>query len=495
MLSDVTIAFEAEMLKVGNCLNAHLHSHVKSHVEELHGRLAVELVVPPLVVFDMLQWSLNSLVDGGHAAHDDSGTFVTDDNLDYGDEDHNMIVMTFFWTNRDDAPTNVTWHENGQPHDKRTIATMQGGGHLQTHGVQGNKKHFTEPPTKRQRAGIQPQVCPDDHRLAQSLRSTERFQKKHHSVLSSSHPKTMSVGDPSDYNFRIKLGEPKEKNTLMGTAIRPNESLAKTTANARECFSPRSLEEARLEDLSTSKLAENESFPAPAGTGNDDPHHHNSDVQKFLDVATAKFASPIENHGNHPLGHHRHLKSPHAPHLFFSCGAGLRHLHEERLSPIVCMTDPLVSTEFAAQVNCGMLMEHVGEAGTPRPVEPGRVCSSAAVHKELGLASSTTDSQVWNADPQSLIGAILSKMCKSEFPDSTSNNRGPTQDCRRLLRGLSRLGFWTAGAGGTSELVGQVAPNLQKPSSQEAAILEQPQKVASVRNMSMLQKAGWARVG
>jgi hypothetical protein len=299
----------------------------------------------------------------------------------------------------------------------------------------------------------------------------------------------MSVGDPSDYNFRIKLGEPKEKNTLMGTAIRPNESLAKTTANAREYFSPRLLEEVRLEDLSTSKLAENESFPAPAGTGNDDPHHYNSDVQKFLDVATAKFASPIENYGNYPLGHHRYLKSPHAPHLFFSCGAGLRHLHEERLSPIVYMTDPLVSTEFATQVNYGMLMEHVGEAGTPRPVEPGRVYSSAAVYKELGLASSTTDSQVWNTDPQLLIGAILSKMYKSEFPDSTSNNRGPIQDYRRLLRGLSRLGFWTAGAGGASELVGQVAPNLQKPSSQEAAILEQPQKVASVRNMSMLQAA------
>ncbi len=154
MLSDVTIAFEAEMLKVGNYLNAHLHSHVKSYVEELYGRSAVELVVPPLVVFDMLQSSLNSLVDGGYAAHDDSGTFVTDNNLDYGDEDHNMIVMTFFWTNRDDVPTNVTWHENGQPHNKRTIATMQGGGHLQTYGVQGNKKHFTEPPTKRQRATL-----------------------------------------------------------------------------------------------------------------------------------------------------------------------------------------------------------------------------------------------------------------------------------------------------------------------------------------------------
>ena len=236
---------------------------------------------------------------------------------------------------------------------------MQGGGHLQTHGVQGNKKHWTEPPTKRQRVGIQPQARPNDHRLAQSLRSTERFQKKHHSVLSSSHPKMLSVGDPSDSNFRIKLGEPKEKNTLMGTAIRPNESLAKTTANARECFSPRSLEEVRLEDLSTTELAENASFPLPAGTGNDDPHHYNSDVQKFLDVATAKFPSPIEHYGNYPMGHNRYLKSPHAPHSFFSCGAGLRHLHEERLSPIVYMTDPLASTEFAAQVNHGMLMVHV----------------------------------------------------------------------------------------------------------------------------------------
>jgi hypothetical protein len=127
MLSDVTIAFEADMLKVGNYLNAHLHAFVKSYVEELYGRSAVELVVPPLVVFDLLQSSLNSLVDGGYAAHDDSGTFVTDNDLDYGDEDHNMIVITFFWTNRKDVPTNVTWYENGQPRNKRSIATMQAG--------------------------------------------------------------------------------------------------------------------------------------------------------------------------------------------------------------------------------------------------------------------------------------------------------------------------------------------------------------------------------
>ena len=54
-----------------------------------HGAKAVDTVVPPLVVFDMIQSSLNSLVDRGYAGHDDSGTFVSDNDLDYGDEDHN----------------------------------------------------------------------------------------------------------------------------------------------------------------------------------------------------------------------------------------------------------------------------------------------------------------------------------------------------------------------------------------------------------------------
>ena len=44
----------------------------------------------------MIQSSLNSLVDGGYAGHDDSGTFDSDNDLDYGDEDHNMMVPSFF---------------------------------------------------------------------------------------------------------------------------------------------------------------------------------------------------------------------------------------------------------------------------------------------------------------------------------------------------------------------------------------------------------------
>jgi hypothetical protein len=484
MLSDVTLSFEADMLKVGNFLNAHLHAHLKSYVAEHHGKKAVDLVVPPLVVFDLLQSSLNSLSDGGYAAHDDSGNFVTDNNLNYGDEDHNMLVVTFFWTNRQDVPTNVTWVENGRPKNKSTIATRQGGAHFQTFGVQGNKKHYTEPPTRKQKKDLQPPIAINDHRLAQSLRSTERFQSRHHSLISKAHPKILSVGDPTDYNFKIVLGQPKEKNSLMGTAIRPNESSAKTTAEARQYFTPRLLEKVRC-------ITDEDDMANKPDSGNpiDGPDHDDSDVLKFLDVKTAKFVAPVENYSNYPTGHDRYLKSPHAPHSFFSCGAGLRHLHQERISPIVYMTDPLVSPELARQVNYGMLMEHLDDTGTPRPVAPGRVFSAAAVYKELGLSSSITDSQVWNTDSESLIGAIFSKMYKSEFPGSTSDDRGPIQDYRRLLRGQQRQGFWTGGAGGAAELVGQVAPDLQKPSSLEAAILEQPQKVFSIRNMSMLQAA------
>jgi hypothetical protein len=100
MLSDTSLAFEADMLKIGNYLmTARLHLHVCNYVQIHHGEMAVDVVVPPLVVFEMIQSSLNFLGDGGYAAHDDSGTFVTDNGLNYGNEDHNMIVPTFFWCN------------------------------------------------------------------------------------------------------------------------------------------------------------------------------------------------------------------------------------------------------------------------------------------------------------------------------------------------------------------------------------------------------------
>jgi hypothetical protein len=77
MLSDAILVFEAQMLTIGNFLNAHLHAHVKKYVASHHGNSAVDMVVPPLVIFDMIQSSLNSVLDGGYGKHDDSGTFVS----------------------------------------------------------------------------------------------------------------------------------------------------------------------------------------------------------------------------------------------------------------------------------------------------------------------------------------------------------------------------------------------------------------------------------
>jgi len=402
-----------------------------------------------------------------------------------------MIVPTFFWCNRDDASTAVTWAEKGKVgSNKRSIATITAGCHLQTYGVQGNKVHWTEPPTKKQRTKAVPPLSKDDHRLAQSLRSTNRFQLRHHAVLAASHPAIKSVGDPTDYNFKIRLGDRTEKNALMGTAIRPNEESAKGNAEARGYFTPLLLEKVRGDNHSTSE--EEDTAESQDETGLNDPIQ-----DRFLFVATAKFSAPAEIYCNYPLGQDRYLKIPHAPHLFFSSGAGLRHLHRERISPIVYLTDPKVPHELAKQVHYGFLMEHSGTNGAPRPVFPGRVFSAAAVYSQLGLAVGMTDSQVWDTDPDLLTGLFITKMYKSEYPENVANGRGPLLEYRRLISGRPRLGFWTAGGGGAGELIGQTGPNLDKASSLEAAILEHPQKVASARNQALLcaaQRKAWVQV-
>jgi hypothetical protein len=77
MLSDTAHSFEADMLKFGNFLNSHLHAHVHQHVARHHGKAAAKLVVPPLVLFKMIQSAVNSMTDSGHGWHNDSGSFVT----------------------------------------------------------------------------------------------------------------------------------------------------------------------------------------------------------------------------------------------------------------------------------------------------------------------------------------------------------------------------------------------------------------------------------
>ena len=494
MLSDAALAFDADMLTIGNFLNAHLHAHVKQYVAQQHGTKAADSVVPPIALFDMVQSSLNSLLDGGYGVHDDSGPFVSDNHLNYGDEDHNMIVLTFFWCNRGDASTAVTWAQKGCPrnaYNKHSIHTTTGGCHVQTYGVQSNKVHWTDPPNKPQRRKIKPPIAKDDHRLAQSLRSTSRFQKGHHAVLALSRPSIQSVGDPTDYNFKMRLGDHTANNGLMGTAIRPTDNSATMNAEPRDYFT-----QALLEKVKESK----KQHDIQEESSDEDSHAGDADDlnrDQFLTLSTVRFPAPSEIYCNYPCGHDRYLKIPSAPHLFFSCGDGLRALHRERISPIVYLAEPGVSTRLAQQVNYGFLMENVGTSKEPRPVAPGRVFSSAAVYRNLGLATGMTDSQVWDTDPERLVGLINTKAYKSEYPESVVNGRGPLVDYRRVKSGRPRLGFWTAGGGGASELIGQIAPNLQKASSLESATLEHAQKVTSARNRALLQAAqrkAWVQV-
>jgi hypothetical protein len=223
MLSDSTTqSFEADMLKIGNFLNSHLHAHVHQHVARQHGKAAAKLVVPPLVLFKMIQSAVNSMTDSGHGWHDDSGSFVSDNTLGYGDEDHNMIVPTFIWSNRRDVSTSsVTWAQKGQKSNSKTTDTLTAECHTQSSGVQANQEHCVtkakkwlvrvsqadnaEPGQKKQKRTWRA-ISKDDHRLAQSLRSTDRFLERHNLLLATSNPDIMCVGHPSDYNFRIRLG-------------------------------------------------------------------------------------------------------------------------------------------------------------------------------------------------------------------------------------------------------------------------------------------------
>jgi hypothetical protein len=138
----------------------------------------------------MIQSAVNSMTDSGYGWHDDSGSFVSDNTLGYGDEDHNMIVPTFIWSNRGDVSTNVTWAQKGQKSNSKTIETLAAECHIQTSGVQANQEHCVtkakkwlvgvsqadnaEPDQKKQKRTWRA-ISKDDHRLAQSLRSTDRF--------------------------------------------------------------------------------------------------------------------------------------------------------------------------------------------------------------------------------------------------------------------------------------------------------------------------------
>ena len=487
MLSDTSCIFEAHMLKIGNFVNAHLHQHLKRYVEANHGKKAVDIVVPPLVVFRMIQSSLNSLGAGGYAMHDDSGTFVTDNHLNYGDEDHNMLVPTFFWSNRTDVATKVSWAQKGMKKNKGSILTTSGGFHYQAYGVQMLQVHWTEPPIKKRAkdSKVAP-ISKDDHRFTQSLRSTLRFQELHHKVLYASKPDILSVGAPSDYNFRIRLGDVTERNSLMGTPIRPNDPTANNNAEPSRYFTTAVMKQAGL----NGNAVEGDSPDASTGDGTTGDEHVDPCQSRFLDVTTPRFPSPIEIYGNYPLGHDRYLKSPCSPHQFFSSGAGLQRLLKLRISPIVHLSEENFPAERATQVNYGFAMEHRDNDGVPRPVKPGRVYAASAVYRNLGLSSSMTDSQVWHTDHEQLVGTLLARGYKSEFPESSVLGRGPLVDYRRLVAGLQPLGFWTGGGGGAPSLIGEIsAPDLQKATSLEAAVLEQAQKVTSARNLAMLQAA------
>jgi hypothetical protein len=506
MLSDTLLSFEADMLKIGNFLTARLHHHVCNYVQIHHGQKAVDVVVPPLVVFEMIQSSLNFLGDGGYAAHDDSGTFVTDNGRNYGDEDHNMIVPTFFWSNRDDVSTSVTWRDKCNPLSNNcSINTISGGVHLQTYGVQGNLQHLVDrPSTKKIRQEGKPPITKSDHRLAQSLRSTERFQVAHHRILFASNPDIRSVGVASDYNFRLRLGQYTEKNKLMGTPIRPEDPSVERNAEMREYFTPELIQDKGL----GSCVSTDDDLPGTAALDDGAEAANSGLLDRFLDVAPAKFPSPLEIYSNYPLGLNRYLKSPLSPYEFFRSGEGLGLLLKERISPVVYLDDKKTNIEVADKVNYGLLMATDPVTKELHPVVPGVVFAAAAVYRTLGLVTSQTDSQVWPFDYERLLGYVMAQFYKNEFPESKTQARGPLLDYRRLKaqgnklntttpQTTGRLGFWGAGQGGAGELTGQVQPDLNKASSGESAVLERAQKVASPGNQAMLlaaQRNAWIQV-
>jgi hypothetical protein len=425
----------------------------------------------------------------------DSGTFVTDNGRNYGDEDHNMIVPTFFWSNRDDVATSVTWGEKCNPLSNNcSINTISGGVHLhQTYGVQGNLQHLVDrPSTKKIKQEGKPPITRSDHRLAQSLSSTERFQVAHHRILFASNPDIHSVGEASDYNFRLRLGQDTEKNKLMGTPIRPEDPSVEKNAEMRKYFTPTLIQDMGLGSCANT----NDDLPGTAVLDDGAEAANSGLLEKFLDVAPAKFPFPLEIFSNYPLSLDRYLKSPYAPYEFFRSGQGLRLLLKERISPVIYLDDKKTNIEVAHKVNYGLLMANDSDSKELRPVVPGIVFAAAAVYRTLSLVTSQTDSQVWPFDYERLLGFIMAHFYKNEFPESKTQARGPLLDYRRLtahgnklnkrtLQTTGRLGFWAGGQGGSGELTGQVQPDLNKASSGESAVLERAQKVASAGNLEI----------
>ena len=205
----------------------------------------------------------------------------------------------------------------------------------------------------------------DDHRLIQSLRSTKHFQEFHHQLLYNTTPDILSVGDQSDYNFRLCLGDITEKNSLMGTAFGPNDPSAKTTSESRRYFMPALIWQfggKRDEEKGSDGTVPESPLAKDAGV---------SAKGQYLDVSTPRFQAPLELYSNYPLGHDQYLKSPAPPHIFFSSGSELQPLLLERVSPIVYLSGPNVALVHSSQVNYGLLMEERNDQAGPCPVQSG----------------------------------------------------------------------------------------------------------------------------
>ena len=119
----------------------------------------------------------------------------------------------------------------------------------------------------------------------------------------------------------MHLGNHTANNGLMGTAIRPTKNSATMNAEPRDYFT-----QALLEKVQESKKQHD------IQEESSDEELHASDADdlnrdQFLSVSTVRFPAPSKIYCNFPGGHDRYLKIPSAPHLFFSCGDGLRALH------------------------------------------------------------------------------------------------------------------------------------------------------------------------
>jgi hypothetical protein len=240
-----------------------------------------------------------STLDSAFIIHSNLGIFVTDNNLNYGDEAFQMQVQTFFWSNQSDAETTVGWKNKKGQKGKYLIKTTTGGCHLQTIGLQDTLEHWSQGPMFKSFKSSTP-LSPYDHCLLQSLQSTRHFQVPHHKVLLQTHPDITCVGNPPDNNFHFWLGETREKTALMGTPICPDKSVAKN-ATFRPYFSKFEVEQSnKIKAVPTSRDA----------LSTDTLEEH---LQSCLQVTTPKFASPTENYVNFLEWHACYLKIPFAP--------------------------------------------------------------------------------------------------------------------------------------------------------------------------------------